>query len=74
MSFHADRASNLARRFHMHHKFAVFDERRMLTGSYNWTRGAARDNQENVVVSDDPRLMKAFGLEFARLWGKLRRA
>jgi hypothetical protein len=59
--------------FHMHHKFALFDDRRMLTGSYNWTRGAARDNQENVVVSDDPRLLKPFGREFAGLWDKLDR-
>jgi cardiolipin hydrolase len=59
--------------FHMHHKFAVFDERRMLTGSYNWTRGAARDNQENVIVSDDPRLLRPFGREFVTLWEKLGR-
>ena len=39
--------------FHMHHKYAIFDGRRLLNGSYNWTRGAARDNQENVVVTDD---------------------
>jgi hypothetical protein len=57
--------------FHMHHKFAIFDERRMLTGSYNWTRGAARDNEENLIVSDDPRLLRAFGREFGSLWEKL---
>lgn len=59
--------------FHMHHKFALFDDRRMLTGSYNWTRGAARDNQENVIASDDPRLLRPFGREFATLWEKLHR-
>lgn len=57
--------------FHMHHKFAIFDERRMLTGSYNWTRGAARDNEENLIVSDDPRLLRAFEREFGSLWEKL---
>ncbi len=58
---------------HMHHKFAIFDDRRMLTGSYNWTRAAARDNQENLIVTDDARLLKPFAREFAALWEKLRR-
>jgi len=56
--------------FHMHHKFAIFDDRRLLHGSFNWTRGAARDNQENIVVTDEPRLITAFGREFERLWEK----
>jgi phosphatidylserine/phosphatidylglycerophosphate/cardiolipin synthase-like enzyme len=53
---------------HMHHKFAIFDERTLLTGSYNWTRSAASHNQENVVVTADPRLVGAFGEMFERLW------
>ena len=53
---------------HMHHKFAVFDRRVVLTGSYNWTRTAASGNQENIVLSDDPRLVGAFGEAFERLW------
>ncbi len=54
----------------MHHKFAVFDGRTAVTGSYNWTRSAARVNQENLVVSDDPRLVGALFEEFERLWEK----
>ena len=54
--------------FHMHHKFAIFDARILLHGSFNWTRGAARDNQEDLVVTDEPRLIVAFGREFERLW------
>lgn len=53
---------------HMHHKFAVFDEKIAVTGSYNWTRGAAEKNRENLVVSDDPRLVEPFIGEFERLW------
>ncbi len=53
---------------HMHHKFALFDRRLVVTGSYNWTRSAARNNHENIVVSDDGRLLQAFGAEFDRLW------
>ena len=55
---------------HMHHKFAVFDGRLVLTGSYNWTRGAANANEENVVVTDDERLVRAFTREFESLWSR----
>lgn len=53
---------------HMHHKFAVFDNAKALTGSYNWTRSAATSNRENVLVSDDPRAVGSFSSEFERLW------
>lgn len=53
---------------HMHHKFVVADGRRLLNGSYNWTRSAASQNQENVVVTDEPRLVEAFQAEMERLW------
>ena len=53
---------------HMHHKFAVFDRRLVVTGSYNWTRSAAEKNHENIVVSDDERLVRPFCDEFDRLW------
>ncbi len=53
---------------HMHHKFALFDRRLVVTGSYNWTRGAAEGNHENIVVTDDQGLVEQFGEEFDRLW------
>ncbi len=55
---------------HMHHKFALFDGVRLLTGSYNWTRGAAESNYENVIDTGDPVLVAAFAGEFARLWAR----
>lgn len=57
--------------FHMHHKFALFDGTTLLTGSYNWTRGAARDNEENLIVTDEPRLISSFTATFDDLWAKL---
>lgn len=56
----------------MHHKFAIFDGAALATGSYNWTRGAAEYNEENLVVTDDPRLVDAFARRFARLWSRYR--
>lgn len=52
----------------MHHKFAVFDNRRVLTGSYNWTRSAADKNQENILLTDDKQTVAAFKHEFEKLW------
>ena len=57
--------------FHMHHKFAVFDGARLLNGSYNWTRGAAHDNEENLIDTGDPKLVAAFLRQFEELWNKL---
>ncbi len=55
----------------MHHKYAIFDGTRLLNGSYNWTRGAAHDNEENIIDTGDPRLIGAFQKHFDELWAKL---
>ena len=53
---------------HMHHKFAVFDGTHLVNGSYNWTRGAAEMNFENLTDTPDPDTVAAFAAEFNRLW------
>ncbi len=58
--------------FHMHHKYALFDDRRLLTGSYNWTRSAAKYNEENFIITSDAKLVKAFNCSFEQLWNKLK--
>lgn len=56
---------------HMHHKFAIFDGKRLLNGSYNWTRSACNLNEENLVLSNDPALLKRFSRQFETLWQAL---
>ncbi|MFT7641664.1 MAG: cardiolipin hydrolase [Pirellulaceae bacterium] len=56
---------------HMHHKFAIFDHKSLLTGSYNWTRSAASYNEENIIVSRERELVNEFSTEFNRLWKEL---
>ena len=58
-------------RHHMHHKYAVFDGRCAITGSYNWTRSAAEHNEENLIVTTDHRAVRAFSAKFAELWIEL---
>lgn len=54
--------------FHMHHKFALFDNALLLTGSYNWTRSAALNNEENFILTTEPRLFRPFAQLFEVLW------
>lgn len=56
---------------HMHHKFAIFDQELVISGSYNWTRGASTGNHENIVVDTSPDVIRAFVAEFATLWDQL---
>lgn len=44
----------------LHDKFAIFDKRKVIFGSYNWTNSAEFFNHENVIISDDETLVKQF--------------
>lgn len=57
-----------ASEYHMHHKFAVIDKSILVNGSFNWTRSATDYNQENILVTDDPKLVRAYLDEFEKLW------
>jgi phosphatidylserine/phosphatidylglycerophosphate/cardiolipin synthase-like enzyme len=52
----------------MHHKFAIIDNHLLLTGSYNWTFAANNKNEENLMVIDDPEIIKIFQNQFVNLW------
>lgn len=56
---------------HMHHKFALFDNFYLLTGSYNWTRSADNYNHENFIVINNRELVDKFGEKFSALWGEM---
>jgi len=53
---------------HMHHKFALFDDKLLLTGSYNWTRSAAAHNSENLLVTSDSELLGPYRQCFDQMW------
>jgi phosphatidylserine/phosphatidylglycerophosphate/cardiolipin synthase-like enzyme len=52
----------------MHHKFAIIDNRLLLTGSYNWTFSANNRNDENLMVIEDPEIIEIFQNQFINLW------
>ena len=59
--------------YHMHHKFALFDARLLLNGSFNWTRSASTSNEENLLVIDHPQLVSSYAREFDELWARFAR-
>ena len=58
----------LARGDKLHHKFAVIDKRKVITGSFNWSPSAAHTNDETLLVIHSPQLAKHFTREMNRLW------
>ena len=54
----------------LHHKVIVIDERTVITGSYNFTGSAERDNDENLVIVDDSDLARAYLGEFRRVYAQ----
>lgn len=50
--------------YHMHHKFAIFDNRVLLNGSFNWTRSATDVNEENILVTEESKLVSQFSRQF----------
>ena len=52
----------------LHNKVAVFDDKIMVTGSFNWTWSANNVNHENAIFIDDPRVIKRYTDEFNSLW------
>jgi len=69
------RAAGIATRvdateYHMHHKFAIFDRRILVTGSYNWTRSAAEYNEENMLITYDLPAIAQFQKVFEKLWAR----
>ncbi len=58
----------LARGDKLHHKFAVIDNKTVITGSFNWSPSAAHTNDETLLVIHSPQLAQHITREMDRLW------
>ena len=56
--------------FLMHHKFCIVDSDLLINGSFNWTETAVMGNNENVVISNNTKVVSCFVKEFEKLWSK----
>ena len=50
------------------HKFAVIDNKTVITGSFNWSPAAAHTNDETLLVIHSPKLAAHFTREMNRMW------
>lgn len=54
--------------YHMHHKFVIIDKEVLVTGSFNWTVQAVRNNNENVLFIQNKVLVGKYLEEFDKMW------
>lgn len=55
----------------LHHKYAILDQHRVITGSHNWSNAANTVNDENTLIIDDPAVANMFLQEFETRWAEL---
>lgn len=51
----------------MHNKFCIIDNKIVITGSYNWTYYAESRNEENIIITDIPKLVRCYIEAFSKL-------
>jgi len=54
----------------MHHKFAISDGVKVMTGSFNWSGNAMLGNNENVVFIKNRVVTDEYKKVFEHLWEK----
>jgi len=54
----------------MHNKFVVIDNETLITGSYNWTKRAENQNDENVVIFHNKDAAKLYADKFEEYWSR----
>lgn len=52
----------------LHHKFAVIDNQTIITGSHNWSAAANHQNDETLLIIQNPKVAAHFQQEFERLY------
>ena len=56
----------------MNLRFAIFDEKRVLMGSFDWSDDSLRWNYENILMTDGSETVTIFQKEFGKLWREKR--
>ena len=51
----------------LHHKYAIIDDRLVITGSANWSGSGMDKNDENILIIQDERITQQFRANFEQL-------
>lgn len=54
----------------LHHKVIIIDDRTVITGSLNFSDGANRNNNENILIIENAGIAKRYLEEFQRVWSQ----
>ncbi len=57
----------------MHHKVFIIDRRIVITGSYNFSASAEKNNDENLIIFFDPQIAAQYLAEFNRVEAKVQK-
>ncbi len=52
----------------MHHKVIIIDDETVITGSYNFSKNAEVNNDENILILKNKEIAREFSREFKRCW------
>ncbi|WP_019506553.1 phospholipase D-like domain-containing protein [Pleurocapsa sp. PCC 7319] len=52
----------------LHHKFSLIDSQIVISGSQNWSKAANYNNDEALIIINNPTVAKHFDQEFQRLY------
>ncbi len=55
-------------RYNMHSKVFLVDQQIVVTGSYNFTQSAERQNDENVLIIHNAEIARAYWAEWQKVW------
>jgi phosphatidylserine/phosphatidylglycerophosphate/cardiolipin synthase-like enzyme len=57
-------------KYTMHHKVIVLDDNTVITGSFNFTQSADKENDDHVIVIHSPAVAAAYEQEFQKIYGQ----
>jgi len=56
----------------MNHRFVIFDGKKVMTGSFDWSEASEKWNYENILILNDSEVVASYRKEFDRLWREKR--